>query len=270
MAILTLYVLNDWVLVTFVLIVCAALIWSSKQYLPVFFEQSKIVLNLGSVREGERVIYNGLPWKIESLGYYCKLENPDLSGASLRVNTKELINAHSRRSEVLEPWFPTKKGDWVQVNDQYGKVFLQSPEQVIIQNIAGEKIYYAAKDFYQLSPRNFSHGYAIEFVFGLDYELQATILSEVEKIFKAEVMQGFIALRPDLRHKISDLEVDFCEANSSSLDLRFFMRCDGSLASERFSIERKLKSLCIEVCNQHKYVIPFDQLTMHMEQERLS
>ncbi|MEX1098850.1 MAG: hypothetical protein WEB87_00405, partial [Bacteriovoracaceae bacterium] len=120
-AILTLYVLNDWVLITFVVFLLVAIVWSSKEYAPQYFEQFKIVLNFGTIREGERVVYQGLPWKIKSLGYYCRLENPALSGASFRINSKELLSAHSRLIMESEPWFPTQVGDWVELNDDtYG------------------------------------------------------------------------------------------------------------------------------------------------------
>lgn len=264
MAILTLYVLNDWVLVTFVLIVFAALIWSSKQYLPLFLEQSKIVLNLGSVREGERVIYNDLPWKIEALGYYCKLENPALSGGSLRVNTKELINAHSRRSDPMEPWFPTQEGDWVEVAGEYGKVVLQSPAQVIVETHGGEKCFYEAKTFLAQKPKNFSQGFAIEFEFGLDYNLQGTLLERELGYFKAGIEKILYQKHPEIQGGVLELDIDFKQAGASSLDLRFFMKLDGKYAAIKLMLERSLKAEMVKICNGHNLTIPFEQLTVHM------
>jgi hypothetical protein len=264
LSILTLYVLNDWVLVTVILITFAALIWSSKQYLPIFLEQSKIVLNLGSVREGERVIYNGLPWKIDSLGYYCRLTNPSLSGGNLRVNTKELINAHSRRADENEPWFPTKEGDWVLIEDSYGQVSLQSPEQVIVKLRGGESKYYPAKEYYQKSPQNFSLGFAIEFVIGLDYNLQSNMFEEVIPKFRESIQKVLFQKHPELQGKVVDTEIDFLQANASSLDLRFFMKCSGDVAHMKLKLERSFQEECVKVCNENGYNIPFNQLTVHM------
>ena len=264
LSILTLYVLNDWVLVTLILITFAALIWSSKQYLPIFLEQSKIVLNLGSVREGERVIYNGLPWKIDSLGYYCKLSNPFLSGGSLRVNTKELINSHSRRADENEPWFPTREGDWVLIGDSYGQVTLQSPEQVIVKLPGGESRYYPAKEYYQITPQNFSLGFAVEFVIGLDYNLQQSMFEEVIPKFRDTIQKILFQKHPELQGKVLDTQIEFLRANSSSLDLRFFLKCSGDIAHLKLKLERSFQAECVKVCNENNYIIPFNQLTVHM------
>lgn len=268
LSILTLYVLNDWVLVTFILILFAAIIWSSKHYLPLFLEQSKIVLNLGSVREGERVMYKGLPWKIQSLGYYCKLENPDLSGASLRVNTKELINSHSRRASKHEPWFPCRKGDWVEVKDYYGKIILQSPQQVILKTIGGVEVFFDSKEFYNLTPKNLSKGFAIEFVFGLDYSLQLHFFDKVVPTFEKEITENLINIFPELKGNILEQSIDFYDANESSLDIRFFLKCNGDLASVKPRIERKIKAEFVRICNENHYTIPFKQITVHSANER--
>jgi hypothetical protein len=264
LSILTLYVLNDWVLVTLILITFAALIWSSKQYLPIFLEQSKIVLNLGSVREGERVIYNGLPWKIDSLGYYCKLSNPFLSGGSLRVNTKELINSHSRRADENEPWFPTREGDWVLIGESYGQVTLQSPEQVVLKLAGGETRYYPAKEYYQITPQNYSLGFAIDFVIGLDYNLQQNLFEEVIPKFRENIQKVLFQKHPELQGKVLDTQIDFLRANASSLDLKFFMKCSGDVAHMKLSLERSFQAECVKVCNENNYTIPFNQLTVHM------
>ncbi len=266
MSILTLYVLNDWVLVTIILIVFAALVWSSKQHLPMFMEQSKIILNLGSVREGERVMFNGLPWQIESLGYHCKLVNPYLSGASLRINTKELLTAHSRRNEDHEPWFPTQKNDWVEVENYFGKVIFQSPEQVILEMLGGEKKYYTATNFYQLSPKNHSKGFAIEFVFGVDYGHQKILFEKVIPYFKEKLKRDLFQKHPEIQGKVSDFEIEFLQAGSSSLDLRFFMKCSGEIAALKLRLTRSIQAEFVQVCNEHDIIIPFNQVTVHMSQ----
>ncbi|MAX65863.1 MAG: hypothetical protein QF441_01065 [Bacteriovoracaceae bacterium] len=266
MSILTLYVLNDWVLVTIILIVFAALVWSSKQHLPMFMEQSKIILNLGSVREGERVMFNGLPWQIESLGYHCKLVNPYLSGASLRINTKELLTAHSRRNEDHEPWFPTQKNDWVEVENYFGKVIFQSPEQVILEMLGGEKKYYTATNFYQLSPKNHSKGFAIDFVFGVDYVHQKILFEKVIPYFRERLKRDLFQKHPEIQGKVSDFEIEFLQAGSSSLDLRFFMKCSGEIAALKLRLTRSIQAEFVQVCNEHDIIIPFNQVTVHMSQ----
>ncbi len=73
------------------------LLWGgldAKQTFPMFWEQTKLLLNLSTVREGERAIYNGLPWHIKSLNLYTKLINPALKGGMIRLPLRELIGVH--------------------------------------------------------------------------------------------------------------------------------------------------------------------------------
>lgn len=261
-SILTLYVLNDWVLVTFVIFVLAALIWSSKQYLPLFFEQSKIILNLGAIRESERLVYEGLPWKIQSLGYYCRLVNPSLSGGDLRVSTRELLSSHSRPLYKQEPWFPCDEDDWIQTGELFGKVLFQSPEQVIIQKVGSDKVYLNTVEFYQSSPLNLSKGFSVEIIFGLDYSHQADILKSIIPTVKESLLAS---LREIYGKSIKDFSVEFHAANASSLDLRIFIKCSGDLAAKKLQVERFTQTRMVEICNENDYVIPFNQLTVHME-----
>jgi hypothetical protein len=271
LAILTLYALNDWVLVTFALFVIAALVWSSKEYFPLFLEQSKIVLNLGSIRENERVMYNGIPWQIKNLGYYCRLYNPVLSGGFLRVNTRELMKVCSRRIIDKEPWFPTKTGDWVEFENVFGQVSLQSPEQVIIKTLGGESLIYKASDFYSKWPKNLSNGFAIEFTFGVDYDLQKNIFSEVIPNFNTrfdKVLNGELSKEVKGKSNVdifTELNIEFLSAAESSLDLRFFVKCSGSVASKKLMLTRAIQAEFVKVCNEYDYTIPYKQLTVHIQ-----
>lgn len=268
LAIITLYALNDWVLVTFILFTLAALVWSSKQYLPAFLEQSKIVLNLGAIRESERVIFNGIPWQIKSLGYYCHLYNPVLSGGFMRVNTKELLNLTSRRVIEKEPWFPTKTGDWIEMDGLYGQVILQSPENVIIRQVGEEKTIIKASDFYQMSPQNLSNGYEISFGFGVDYTHQAILFDEVIPNFERELIENFIAKHADIKDSIREFFIDFMQAGASSLDIGIFLRLEGNAASKKTILSRSLQTELVKLCNKYDYIIPFNQLTVHMNNEQ--
>jgi hypothetical protein len=262
----TLYVLNDWVLVTLILLLMASLIWSSKHYIPQYFEQLKIIMNLGAIREGERLVYHGLPWKIKSLGYHCRLVNPALSGGYIRISSKELLNHHSRPVGDTEPWFPTRINDWAELNDgTHGKVLMQSPEMIEIKMIGDEHKFMPTSEFLSMTPVNLSQGFAIEFVFGVDYSHQKILFSEVIPNFKQHV---FAKLREDFKENqayFKEYSIEFKAAGASSLDLRFFLKCEGPLASQKKKLERLLNSYFVEVCNKHGYIIPFNQLTVHMQ-----
>ena len=268
LGIMTLYALNDWVLVTFVIIMLGALVWSSKQYFPLFFEQSKIVLNLGAIREGERVVYQGLPWKIKNLGYYCRLVNPSLAGGILRINSRELLSNFSRPISGNEPWFPTKVNDWVELSDgTFGKVILQTPEQVSIKLIGDAVKYIKTQDFLALNPLNLSNDFGLEVVLGLDYGHQELILQQVIPTIKKEIMNSLKNDFSEAQQVFKEYSVDFYQAAGSSLDIRIFLKCAGTLAPKKNLLMRLIQAHFVDVCNRHGYVIPFNQLTVHLNKE---
>lgn len=264
MGVLTLYFLNDWVLVTFIIFLLVGLIWSSRNYLPQYFELLKIVLNFGPVREGERLVFQGLPWKVKTLGYYCRLVNPALSGGTLRVHTRELLSSYSRPVGDTEPWFPTRNDDWVELSDgSYGKVIMQSPEFVSLKLIGDQVKYIPTTDFLGMNPINLSNDFGIDITFGVDYSHQELVLGEVvanlKKFVYERLTEEFVADKSDF----VAFTIEFREAAASSLDFFVFLKCNGRLASRKRALERKLKSYLVEACNKYGYVIPFQQITVH-------
>lgn len=267
-AIMILYVLNDWVLVTFIIFILGAVVWSSKHYFPIFFEQSKIVLNLGTIRENEVVIYNNIPWKLKSLGYYCRLENPSLTGGSLRISSKELMNYHSRPVVDNEPWFPCRTGDWVVLTDgTYGKVTFQSPEQIVVRLIGGAYKYFKVDAFVSLNPLNLSKGYGIEQIIGVDYQHQKPLLEELVPRFKKRISENLRSHLGDDYKYVKEFSVEYQNAGASSLDIRFFLICSGELGAKKLLLERRIQMGFVDVCNEFGYVIPFTQLTLHMPEK---
>ncbi len=84
-SLVVLYLSGDWVLLGLTFILLLAIVWSAKEGLRRFWEQGKVMLNIGGVRVGERIVWNGLPWRVETLHYYSTLVNPALSGGRVRV-----------------------------------------------------------------------------------------------------------------------------------------------------------------------------------------
>ena len=266
-ALMILYVLNDWVLVTFIIFILGAVVWSSKQYFPTFFEQSKIVLNLGTIRENEVVIYKHIAWRLKSLGYYCRLENPSLTGGSLRISSKELMTYHSRPVVENEPWFPSRTNDWVVLTDgTYGKVTFQSPEQVVVRLIGGAYKHFKVDQFLGLNPLNLSKGYGIEQVIGIDYQHQQPLLQEVIPRFKEKIQSYLKDFLKDEYQYVKEFMVEYMNAGASSLDIRFFLVCSGELGAKKLLLERRIQMGFVDVCNEFGYVIPFQQVTLHYPQ----
>jgi hypothetical protein len=226
------------------------------------------VLNLGAIREGERIIFNNLPWQIKSLGYYTRLVNPALKGGALRVNTKELMNLNSRPVNETEPWFPTRAHDWVQLTDgTFGKVVMQSAEQIMIKFIGGQTKFYKTNEFLNLAPINLSNDFAVELIFGVDYDHQEVITTDLAMLFKTEFPAKIDEYLSGIKDDFKDLNIEFHSAGDNSLNYRFFLRCNGNIASQKNFIERRIQTIFVEICNDNDLTIPFSQVRVHMSKD---
>lgn len=260
------YIRGDWLLLGLVLIVLAGAALAAQRSLPRFLMEARLMLNLGPVREGERLIFNGLPWRVKSLGMYATLENPLLQGGVQVLPLRILVDYQSRRFDPAEPWFPSRTGDWVLLDDgSFGKVVGQTPERVQLLALNAVKTY-AAGDFLGQMPRNLSEGFMLIVNFRLDYRHQAAITSTIREAMQAEVAAGLAA--SEFAAHVRQFSVEFAKASESSLDLALIGVFGGEVADRYFSLQRLLQSLAVDVCNRHGWAIPFNQLTVHMAPEQ--
>jgi len=257
------YVRGDWLLLGLVLIVLAGAAWALQRSLPRFLTEARLILNLGPVREGERVIYNGLPWRVNALNFYATLHNPLLQGGTLQLPVRELVGYVSRRYEDEEPWFPTRRGDFVILDDaSFGEVLAQTPEFVQVRVLGAVKTY-TSTAFLDQRPRNLSlRGFTLVMTFGLDYQHQRDITTAICDDMRQALHTGL--QRTDLGAHLGDLSVEFSEAGASSLDLAAIVTFDGAAAAGYFRIKRMMQRLAVEACNTRGWTIPFSQMTVHM------
>jgi small-conductance mechanosensitive channel len=261
-----LYVRDDWILLGLLIIVLVGLALTLQRTLPAYIKEARVLLNIGPAREGERMIYNGLPWKLQSLNMYSTLVNPELSGGKLLLPLGELVNMVSRPYDEREPWFPTREGDFVVLADQtYGRVVLQTPEVVQLRVVGAVRSYPSAA-FLDSHPRNLSlSGFAIIVKFGVDYRHQAEATTVV-----CRTLEDYLAARikdSDFGRHLKDFFVEFDEAAASSLNF-FMWAAFGAEAAESYGrIRRLLQRLAVEACNTHGWVIPFNQVTVHLAEE---
>lgn len=261
---LILYVRGDWLLLGLLILVTIGLALGLQKSLPRYVNEIRILLNMGSVREGERVVYNGIPWRIASLNIFSTLYNPLLLGGGvLRLPIDQMVDLQSRPYSPDEPWFPSKEGDIVILEgDIYGKVLRQTPEIVQVQ-IVGATTTFRVADYLGKNPRNLSwDGFAVPIVFGLDYQHQGIILTEIVPTLRAYLEEQLIQ-QPFHPH-LKVLLVEFNEAASSSLNLLIVAVFTGAAAEDYWSIRRFLQRTTVSACNHYGWVIPFDQLTVHL------
>jgi hypothetical protein len=256
------YMLGDWLLLGLFVIMLVGAAWALQRSLPHYIMEAKLLLNLGPVREGERLIYHELPWQVKSLGFYTTLSNPLLDGGTLLIPLRELVDYNSREYNINEPWFPTCMGDYVILDDgSYGTVITQTPE-IVQLDILGAIKTYPVTAFLEQSPRNLSQqGFKLLMTFGLDYQHQDLINTTISTTLEQELTASLSTT--DIAPFMTSLAVEFGQAGTSSLDLVVIASFSGAAADAYFVIQRLLQRLAVDACNKHHWVIPFNQITVH-------
>jgi hypothetical protein len=263
-AMLVLYATGDWVLLGLAIIVLLGLVLAAKNGLPKFYAHGRILMNLGEVREGERVVYDGIPWKVERLSFFTTLTNEQLRGGVLRLPVNRIDGLVSRAmSPTGELWFPSSEGDWVDLPDEgKGKVLSQTPEFVQIVKLGGARVTIPTAEFLLKSPVNLSRSFRISIRFGIDYKHLATSTTTVPETLRTHLTREIPTLIEE-REQLIRLKVEFAEASTSSLDYAIIADFDGSLAHRYEFLTRALQRLAVDCCLANHWEIPFTQITLH-------
>jgi hypothetical protein len=255
------YVVEDWVLFSLGILLLLGIALTLRQALPRYWQQIELFLNVGSVREGERIFLDGLPWKVRRINVYSILENP-VAEISQRVRIDDLVDLKSRPVHQGAPWFPCKRGDWVLLSDgMRGKVTGISQELVQMIERGGAHRTYQTADFLGLSPINLSTNFRIKETIGITYNLQRDSVTIIPDTLKAHIErrsddEGYAG-------QLLNLRVEFERANTSSLDLVVIADFDGALADLYNRLRRAIQRWCVEACSENHWEIPFTQLTLH-------
>jgi len=253
---------HDWLLLGLSILVLLALIWVGIKMLPDLIEQVTVLLNLGAVQENERVLYNGVPFRVRNLSFYTDLVNPTLDGGEFTLPVRELIGMHSRPVASDETWFPSRKGDWVKLNDgRSGQVIAQTPEMVVVEFLGGSRVTYQTPDYLAQTPENLSHGFRVEIEFGIGYRHQKHATDEVIRQMKSSVDQR---MRPFIGDGyVRSVDVEFLRAGASSLDYEVEVDVTGAAAPRYEQIERELARVLVDIATEQGWEIPFQQLVVH-------
>ncbi len=264
---LVFYLVEDWVLFSLSLLLLIGIAWTLRQTLPRYWNQIQLFLNIGSVREGERIQMEGLPWLVEQINVYCTLVNPT-ANISQRVPIDELVDLKSRPCRPEEPWFPCKRDDWVLLSDgARGKVVGISHELVQMVQRGGAMATYQTADFLAASPLNLSTNFRLKETLGISYALQRESTSEIPQRLQAYIQQR--VEQEGLGEKLLNLRVEFALANSSSLDITVIADFTGELADLYNRLRRAIQRWCVDACTEYGWEIPFPQMTLSGTLNRL-
>ena len=258
-----LYVRGDWILLGLLLIMVVAAAVTLQRSLPAYLKEAKLLLNLGPVREGERVLYRGLPWKVQALNMYSVLVNPLLRGGRLRLPLTELDTLVSRPQDPEEVWFPTRENDIVMLADgTFGRVVQQTPELVQLKVGAALRNYPVAA-YLDAQPQNLSQeGFGVSIKFSIDYRHQAEATTTIREQLREYIGKGLA--QDALSAHMKDYFVEFDTAATSSLDFVIGASYSGEAAEGYYTLRRLLQRLALEAANLYGWVIPFTQMTVHL------
>lgn len=251
---------NDILLLALALVATGAILIGARHTVPRYMREIRLLLDIGPVRENERILYRGIPMEVKSIGAFAILRNPMLTGI-VRLPLDDLHDMVSRPSGK-EPWFPTEKGDYAWVKgDTFAQVLSQSIEVVELK-VAGSPLQMPTTDFLGSEPKNITReGFVVPVTFGIDYQHQAISLDTVPQAMEKALRKGLAG--EDYGDDLTAITVTFKEAAASSLDYLVLVTAKGSVAGSYFAIGRAIQRILVELCNEQGWEIPFSQLTVH-------
>jgi hypothetical protein len=253
------YARNDVLLLVLVILAIFAILLSLRNTIPGYITEIRLLLNLGSVRQDERIVYQGIPYHVRTISVYTTLINPELDGV-IRLPIETLSNLISRPRTNNEAWFPSQVGDYLMLDgDTFAEVVQQTIEFVQLR-VKGSLVEIATPAFLKREVRNLSRdGFTVIVSFGIDYKHQAECLNTVQTTLHTAITLAFA----EFAYEPRSLLVKFKAANTNSLDYLILANMPGEAAADYFAIERLIQTTCVEVCNRQQWVIPFQQLTLH-------
>lgn len=255
------YYEEDWFLSSIGVLVLFGIVWTFRNLIPKLWQQARLLLNIGAVREEERIYYQNLPWRVKNINVFTVLENPD-SGVKLRVPIEELVGLTSRPSSQYEPWFPCRLHDWVILsNNYYGKVVGVSLEFIELVDIGGGHRVFIISDFLALSPLNLSTDFKIVNTLGISYRHQKESTNEILNILKKFIEQKME--EEGYAQGCKKLLVQFAEAGDSSLNIKIIVNFSGDMAPLYYKLKRAIGRWSVDACTEYSWEIPFPQLTIH-------
>ena len=263
------YERGDVLLLGLLILLMVGLALGIRQLLPRYVSEARLLLNIGAMREAERVLYRGLPWRVESINMYTVLRNPELHGV-LRIPLAEFHGVSSRPAGK-DNWFPTSRGDIILLNDDdLFEVIDQNPDTVELRERGGQVRSIPTVEFYNTSMINLTRSgtFGVVNTFGIDYGHQKISTSDVPKILREAVRESLA--HSDLADFVKDIQVELKAAGSSSIDYWIFVTMESKAAKSYLRIQRAVQSACVDVCTSQNWTIPFPHISLVQKQNPLS
>lgn len=261
-ALLVLYARGDWMLGGLAIVGIGALLITAKSGFARHMEQLRLLLNLGAVREGERVVIGAVPWRVGKIHLFTQLTNSSIGGPGLRLPLDKLMELTSRSGGLDEPWFPCRKREWVLLGGStLAQVTDITPEHVEISYGGGLRRWIPCADFLSMEAAVLSGGFARATTFGIDYEHLDKATTEIPALLREDLRAALLEHVPEA--ELLDVVVEFQEAAASSLNYLLAARFSGAQAQHYLILGRLLQRAAVDSCRKHGWGIPFPQMVVH-------
>lgn len=256
------YERGDVLLLGLLILLIVGLALGIRQLLPQYVREARLLLNIGPMREAERVIYRDLPWRVESINMFTVLRNPELHGV-LRIPLAE-FHGFTSRPAGKDRWFPTSRGDVVLFKESNTpfEVIDQNPDTVELKELGGQIRSIPTTTFYNLTLTNLTRSgtFGVTGGFRIDYKLQDEATHGVPRILRDAVREALA--HSDLAEFVRDVLVETRQAGDSALTYWIFVTMDSRAAKSFMRIERLIQGACIEACTEQGWSIPFPHLSI--------
>jgi small-conductance mechanosensitive channel len=125
---------------------------------------------------------------------------------------------------------------------------------------------YPVDAFLGNNPQNLSrHGFSITLKFGVDYQHQTMVTGDIRQQLENYLVTHLKESK--VGGHLKDCFVEFDEAAASSLNFFIYASFAGEAADSYFRIRRIVQGLAVDACNANGWVIPFNQMTVHLAQQ---
>jgi len=254
-----LFTSGDWVLLSLYAVGLIGIFWGARAALANLAAELRLLMNVGPVRLGERVVLDGVPWRVASLHLVSYLENPAFRGTRLRLPLSSLIDMTSRPCGDDEPWFPSQVGDWVLFEDRAAQVTSQSPEFVTLTLDASARTV-PTGDWIATSVCNLSSGFKHRVTLLLDHDHLDAALNEAPDAVSEAAKKAVAVHRAS--SSLVGIAADFDGVGETGLQIELEADFNGTGAPYWEELNEVLQAAVVRCCAERGWRLARPRLSV--------